>query len=292
MEESNKTLIGKNNYLFLVNDTARELEVHCQNVNLVQDPTLNRYSFDKFLLVVFPNKSIVYQEHLPEQYKAQYRPAVDVYKNILQEKILDMYDVLISQKPHMNTYYKTDTHINLQGNYLVYQEFIKRVNALYGLQLKPKSVIMQRQECVLTTLPYGIGDLLWKTNLGDQHVNDCSDEFYFSDDIPGMYCVHKITKKDAHLRFLHISNLNDCTEELDSSILSWDIINSFILYKKNGDGKKTLIFYDSFLMNCMSLYLELFPGEVYMAKSVYDNSLIQKIQPNFVFEFRVERFLF
>ena len=289
----NKTLIGKNNYLFLTNDTCRELEVHCQNVNLVQDPALRRYSFDKFLLVVFPNKSVVYQDHLPEEYKVQYRPAVELYKSVLKEKMLDSYEVLHKEK---NTYYKTDTHINLYGNYLVYQQFVEKANSLYGLHLHAKSATLQQKECILTTLPYGIGDLLWKTNLGDQTIQDATDQYYFSEDIPGMYCVHRINAAaNPNLRFLHATHLTDCTSQLEPSIITWDIISNYIIYQKNnGDPstQKTLIFYDSFLMNIMSLYLELFPGEVYMAKSVYDNSLIQKIQPDFVFEFRVERFLF
>ena len=49
--EQNKTLIGKDNYLFLTNDSAKELEVHCNNLNLVQDKSLQRYKFDNFLLI-------------------------------------------------------------------------------------------------------------------------------------------------------------------------------------------------------------------------------------------------
>jgi len=32
--------------------------------------------------------------------------------------------------------------------------------------------------------------------------------------------------------------------------------------------------------------------EVYMIKNTYDETLVDKINPDFVFEFRVERFLF
>ena len=31
----NKTLIGKNDYLFLINDSSKELEIHCNNLNVV-----------------------------------------------------------------------------------------------------------------------------------------------------------------------------------------------------------------------------------------------------------------
>ena len=53
---------------------------------------------------------------------------------------------------------------------------------------------------------------------------------------------------------------------------------------------KVLIFYDSFLLNMIPIYIELF-NEVYLIKKVYNNELIQLINPDYIFEFRVERFL-
>ena len=38
-----KTLIGKNNFLFLQNDSARELEVHNNNLCLVHHEFYKRY---------------------------------------------------------------------------------------------------------------------------------------------------------------------------------------------------------------------------------------------------------
>ena len=51
------------------------------------------------------------------------------------------------------------------------------------------------------------------------------------------------------------------------------------------------IFYDSFLTNTLPLYLDLFEN-IYLVKNVYDNNIINKIKPNYVFQFTVERFLF
>lgn len=69
-------------------------------------------------------------------------------------------------------------------------------------------------------------------------------------------------------------------------------MSKYILYQKNiCDNKlKVIIFYDSFLISLLSLYLELFE-EVYMIKDFYNNDIINIIKPNFVFEFRIERFL-
>ena len=59
-----KTLIGKNGYLFLINDSSNELKVHCENLDLVQDKSLSKYKFNNFVLVVFPNKSLLYSNFL------------------------------------------------------------------------------------------------------------------------------------------------------------------------------------------------------------------------------------
>ena len=45
-----KTLIGKDGYLFLINDSGRELEVHCNNVLLVGDKTFSNYKFPNYCL--------------------------------------------------------------------------------------------------------------------------------------------------------------------------------------------------------------------------------------------------
>ena len=51
-----------------------------------------------------------------------------------------------------------------------------------------------------------------------------------------------------------------------------------------------LIFYDSFLLPMLSVYLNMC-REVYMSKNSYSPELINVIQPDYIFEFRVERFL-
>lgn len=73
-------------------------------------------------------------------------------------------------------------------------------------------------------------------------------------------------------------------------------MSNYILYRNNennGEQKqyKVLLFYDSFLANVLDLYLKLFK-EVYMIKDIYDRKYIEYIKPDYVFEFRVERFLF
>lgn len=290
MSSENKTLIGKNNYLFLINDSCKELDVHCNNLNLVNDKTLSRYNLNNFLLIVFPNKSLIYKNYLPEQYKVKYRPAIEEYKKILDNKLVDGYKVL---KNELNTYYKTDTHINIKGSYIVYKYFIEKVNKIYNLNIKANDINILDKECVLNDLNYGIGDLLWENNLGEQTISDNNkiDVFYYSNDINYLYYQHKISNNNE-IRVLN-KDLTDINHELDGSLLTWEILSNNILYKKNitGNNLKVIFFYDSFLISLLDLYLSTF-HEVYMIKEVYDKKFIDIINPDYVFEFRVERFLF
>ena len=295
-KQPTKTLIGKDNYLFLINDSAKELEVHCNNLNLVNEQHLQKYKFDHFLLIVFPNKSLIYKEYLPQEYVIKHRPALNMYKRVLNKKIFDAYDILKNEK---DVYYKTDTHINIKGAYIVYKQFIQKINNLFHLNIKPKECVILNKQFILSNLQLGIGDLLWSSNLGQQHIEDHTDTFYYSDDIDYIYCKH-IIQQDGAIRLFN-KQLIDKTAELHGSVLSWDILSNFILYQKknlhnnnnnnNNNNLKVLIFYDSFLTSTLSLYLDLF-DEIYMIKDIYNTTIIDTIKPDFVFEFRVERFLF
>ena len=284
-----KTLIGKQNYLFLINDSAKELEVHCNNICLVKNKLLPHLKFDKYMLIIFPNKSLIYKDYLPDEYKVKYRTGFDIYFNVLNKKILDGYEVL---KNIEDPYYKTDTHINLKGNYHIYQEFINKLNKDYDLNIKAKNIKLDvLNNIAIKNLGVGIGDLTWPSNLGNQTLIDVKDHYYYSDDVPQIYMKYIISIKND-IKFFNY-NLTNITDELIDKIVGWEILSKFIIYKNNNKEQKikVIIFYDSFLLSILSLYLELF-NEVYMIKSLYNNDLINQIKPDYIFEFRVERFLF
>jgi hypothetical protein len=283
-----KTLIGKSNYLFLINDSNKELIVGCNNLNLVQTKNLNSFKFDKFLLTVIPNKSLIYKKYLPDNYNVKYRPGFDAYSKVLNNKIIDAYNVLKNEE---DVYYKTDTHINLKGSLIVYKYFIQELNKIYNLDIIPKELTISSKKCILTNLNLGLGDLLWKQNLGDQNVENHEDTFYYSNEVDYIYCTHVIKKHD-NIRILTKNGLIDQNEILINSTIDWNIISKYILYQKNisNNNLKVIIFYDSLLIPSLSLYMELFEI-VYMIKDNYNNEIINIIKPDYVFEFRVERFL-
>ena len=283
----NKTLIGKNNILFLNNDACEELNVHCNNLIKVSDLTLSRYTFNKFIMFIYPNKSLIYKDYLPDKYIFKYRNALDIYKKKLKDNIYDLYEIF---KYETDIYYKTDTHINFKGNYIVYKYFIEIINSRLGLNIIPKIINLNIKNCELKSLQYGIGDLTWSSNLGDQILDDITDNFYFNDEYAWFYNIY-IIKNDNNIRFLDYKWVDNSNQE-EGNLVGWKIISNYIIYVKKNDKipLKIIIFYDSFLLNILPLYFDIF-NEIYLIKSVYSNNLINLINPNYVFEFRVERFL-
>ena len=285
-----KTLVGKNNYLFLQNDTSNELDIHCNGICNISQNTFAKYTFENFYLVVFPDKSIMLKQYLPDNMNAIHRPSIDIYNKHFNIKMFDAYDIL--SKYH-DIYYKTDTHINLKGNYIIYRNFIKRINHIYNIDLKIKEALLYYFTCSdLNKLNQGIGDLTWERNLGDIILTNKCDNFYFSPDIKPFYLKYKIL--DNEFTFYNYNMVN-ITSSLLNTVIDWNIISNYIIYKKNDNMKyNVIIFYDSFLLNILSLYLEQF-YEIYLIKSNYNNTIIDSIRKlmniDYIFEFRVERFL-
>jgi len=281
-----KTLIGKNDYFFLKNDESKELESHCNNLCTVKN-SLSRYNkyIDKFYITVFPDKSYIYKEYLPNNYEAKYRPALLKYQSFFNNRLFDTYDIL---KNIADTYYKTDTHINLNGAYQVYINFVKNINRLYKLDLPIKEIKIEcKKDVILSELNIGLGDLTWDMNKGTQVLNNIYDNYYFSNDIIQIYYG---TNK-YNIIFYDYDLVDKCNE-VNDKVIEWNILSNYILYKVNEDAldKRVVIFYDSLLLSTMGIYITMFK-EVYMIKNVYDNILINKLNPDYIFEFRIERFL-
>lgn len=282
-----KTLIGKEGYLFLINDTNKELEQHCNNIDFIKDTTLSKYNnVNNFLLIVYPDKSVILNNYLPDGYNAIYRPALNIYKNILKEKILDSYDYL---KNEHDIYYKTDTHINLKGNIIVLNIFIEKINILYGFKIPPVNIQINKK------ITDGNGDLTTFKNLQDMDISklNLNDIYFYNNDIINFYPDFKITS-DSTIRFLNY-NLVDETIKLqdESKCANWDILSKYIIYNINHKStykKKIIIFYDSFLLSIIPFLFDIF-YEIYLIKNVFNEKMINKIGYDYVFEFRAERFL-
>ena len=290
-----KTLIGNNNWLFLINDTSKSIQIHNNNLDVIDKNSCNKYKLllhnNKILLIIFPNKEYVCKEYLPDKYNLQYRPGFDTYKSIFQNNILDGLQFV-----NVEDYYKTDTHMNLQGVYKIYKNTILYLNTQFKFNLSIKNIVLDSIETELGQLGIGIGDLTWDHNKGDLVLDNINDIFYSSPDITPLYCKYKIQDQNIYNLQILDYELNNITHELNGEILSWvNVVSSKIIHTTLSENEcnnklKVLIFYDSFLISTLSLWIETF-HEVYLIKNTFDISFYNKIQPDLVLEFRVERFL-
>jgi len=134
---------------------------------------------------------------------------------------------------------------------------------------------------------------MWPFNLGDQILCEKNDIHYNSKTITNLYPCEIITN-EHNLNFLKLENdeLKNFNDSVIGTPFNWMVVSNYIIHKKNNSEPKykVLIFYDSFLLSTLYLYLELF-DEVYMCKDIVDFNIINKINPDYIFEFRVERFL-
>lgn len=91
---------------------------------------------------VYPNKSTVYSENVPLNYKALQRDTIskiDQVKNYIQStnsplQLLDVRNQMTAHKEEHELYYRFDTHWNERGCFLGYQELCKKIGIeAYGL---------------------------------------------------------------------------------------------------------------------------------------------------------------
>lgn len=284
----NKTLIGKEGYLFLQNDSAGELEIHCRNICTANINTINLYRlYNNLILIIFPDKTIVCNRFLPDGYNAKYRPSIDIYKKLLQDKVIDTYDIV----KNIDSFYKTDTHMNFLAAYKCYIHAVNEINKKFSINIIPIDIKIDNKECILSDLGLGIGDLTWEMNLGNQILDSKLDSYYYTNDISNIYCTYNITN-NGNIRILN-NSFKDITEDLENNTIDWNIISKYILYTNNSKCNnhfKTLIFYDSFLLSTLNLWMNTL-SETYFVKSIFNPQLIDIIKPDYIFEFRLERYL-
>lgn len=289
-----KTLIGKNGYLFLKNDTCKEIEVHTNNLYLVSQDFYKRYETikDKILFILFPNKSLIYSQFLPSGEELKYRPGFEMYKKYFKNNLLDGY---ISLRDTEDTYFKTDTHINNNGALIIYNEFISKVNDVFNLNIAKKSLTLTKNLVDnLSDLQLGIGDLTWERNLGTQLLESKTDTYYKINEAEQLYNSYIFSEKSRiRLYLLDDNNMfQDKTHDNIDKLMDWNIISKYILYTRNDlASHSVVIFYDSFLCSTLQLYMDLF-YDVYFIKSIYRDDIVKVLKPDYIFEFRAERFLF
>jgi len=139
----NRVFSGKNGWYFLGNEYNNVLNntygnddflnKELERITLNIKNTINYLSSKNimFYLVVLPDKNRIYQEKMPFQLN-QNKTKLEVLKKHLKKEIgfeiIDLTNVLLTNKQKGVLYFKTDTHWNDYGAFLGYTETINILN--------------------------------------------------------------------------------------------------------------------------------------------------------------------
>lgn len=145
--ESNKVLVGNNDYLFYKDKVdgdpiadykgtslfTDESIIHVTNDLMELEQELNARGADLYVLV-YPNKEQIYSQYMPDTIyrNSIYSPGKQLYDFLTQYtniKMIYPYDALLEASEKYPVFYKADTHANRIGAFVAFQEFMK---ARYG----------------------------------------------------------------------------------------------------------------------------------------------------------------
>uniref|UniRef100_A0A6C0LYW2 AlgX/AlgJ SGNH hydrolase-like domain-containing protein n=1 Tax=viral metagenome TaxID=1070528 RepID=A0A6C0LYW2_9ZZZZ len=285
-----KTLKGKDNYLFLINDGNNSLITHTTNKFHQSDKNIIREkkNINNFYLLIYPDKEVICKKFLPNNIELKYRTSFDLHKTMLGDDLLDVTNLL-----EPTDYYKTDSHMNNKGNLKIYNYFIDFLEKKFPEnKIEKKKFELNKVETPsLTSIGMGIGDLTWEYNKKNIILDDISDIYYKMPDEYNFY-NKPYNYNEENFRILD-KNLTDISIKYKNEFMGWDTVSNSIFYHKSKTpsvNKKVLVFYDSFLLHCIQLYKNLF-NEIYFIKSTFNFNYLKIIEPDLVFEFRIERFL-
>lgn len=140
---SDKVIIGQNGWLFYAPDAHQAEVVNLQpfsdnELKRVKDnlETMDKYFSSrgsKFYVLIAPNASTIYSEHLPQNIKKVNANSkleqISTYLKSTNSTVtfIDPTDDLKSQKNKYQLYYKLDLHWNLDGGLIAYQELAKEI---------------------------------------------------------------------------------------------------------------------------------------------------------------------
>ncbi|OMP32511.1 hypothetical protein [Mangrovimonas sp. DI 80] len=257
----NRVIKGNNGWYFLgnyhnniLNDTfgndkvsIEELESISSNINDI-NTYLNSKNI-KFYLVVAPNKSHIYPEHLPFQLNKNPNKLEQLKEYLKKEidfEIIDPSESLLQNKNQRQLYYKSNTHWNDFGAYIGYSYATDKINQSFPI---PKT---QLSNFSSKTYPLNEEDITKMINI---HTNETSQFF---------------TKQN-------------------SSVVADSLSFSFQHYLNPDVPYKLLMHRDSFAVGLIPFFNESFGETIYTRGYTLDKDLIEKEQPNVVIFEIVER---
>ncbi|CRF33999.1 hypothetical protein BRSU_1807 [Brachyspira suanatina] len=143
---SDRVILGKDNWLLFkdyhFNAINKYIGLDCsyytdEELDLVKNNLLNfrnelKKSNIDFILMICPDKEIIYSEYMPNYIKRKRTlTSTDQFIKYMENtdiKIVYPKEELIKYKDKYQLYYKYDTHWNNLGGYIGYSEFMKKIN--------------------------------------------------------------------------------------------------------------------------------------------------------------------
>ena len=269
-----KSLIGKNNMLFLINDTNDELMIHYDssyktNFNKTiffnqceQKINISEKYGAKYIFFISPDKSVVCGKNLPFETNICNRIDIDFIKTIKC-----CYDLYENSNLTIDDYFNSDSHVNFNGAKKIVSNLLKIVFP---------SIIINFDIIEETFVIYNrLGDLADPINYKYEEPQPN----IFIDNVKQILLGAHIQDKSSSLPFKF--------KFIYSRQSVYHINNQPMI------DKKILYFCDSTTFSFLSVYLSsIFKESLYYWDHWFFNEeIIDYFKPDYIFEIRTERLL-
>lgn len=272
-----RTMIGKEDYLFLVNDASNEIKQHYdenyKSITFDENIFAKQLSDKKEFLnnkninydfFIVPDKSIVLRDYLPFETQQPYR-CVD---KLNAPYITDLIDVM-----EVGDYQYDDTHMSELSAIKVVANILKKIHPEVDVE-EYKQILTAK----LSIEEYvSFGDLLFQVN------------WSYSRD-------HPVFKKHYHSikkRYIPVDSSKVTEKEVPDEFNKMGSRETIYLYNKNSISDKTAIVLRDSTTDKLIHVISAYYREVifYWDHYYFDKELIEWFKPDDVIEIRTERFI-
>ncbi len=265
-----KCIVGKDQWLFLDNDSNRVMEQISGKLLLSEEQLFkwnlllfSRSSYlksqgIKYFILIAPNKECVYPEFLPDNIELLEHRPINLLINYIKEKsdfenllFYPLADIVKGKKRRL-TYQKGDTHWNSYGAYIAYLHLVRKIKPYLDIDILEESSVKFSER-------FHIGDL-----------------------------ANKIIEKPKSIDYISEFNSNSqCV--FDNQVQNGG--NLTIWENSNKKLPRAILFGDSFGTRLKPFLAESFSRLVTVHQPNLDYELILKEKPDVVISEYVERFM-
>lgn len=290
-----RAVVGQNDWLFLCHDSNQLMEQLQGRMRVPEDRLpLYRKAFVErrkqfedlgipYVLAIAPTKELIYSGALPEGYEIDPSayPATTI-RAVAEEAGLDVLclrDALSEAKTRQDVYFRTDTHWNDAGSYVVSEALIERCRK-YFPELSIESFESLRSERVDAGFR---GDLANKVKMRYDAVLNSLVE-YDPPLKPARFTEYPIVYASKNAASLQDGLIDDYLQVSATR-------ESVVKLTQHVDKPRVLVFRDSFMSEAIKYFSSSFSRAVYLWTPDIDFDVIRREKPNLVVHVVADRFL-